>query len=88
MNREHWSAPRATISLVLVRLGEMSGVVRWKGTGCLGGIGRAGQVEVRKRLDCTACTVSDNVAECLWVGIRGMESEGNVVSATDHPASM
>ena len=37
------------MSSVLVRLGRMSpaiGVLGWRATGCSGGIGRAGEVEV------------------------------------------
>lgn len=48
MSWKRWSVPRAIISLLLVRLGGMSPMtgVLGRATGCSGGIGRAGKLEV------------------------------------------
>jgi len=34
---------------------------------------------VRERFDCTVLTLSDNVVESLWVRIRGMKNQGDIV---------
>lgn len=49
MKWKHWLAPRITISLLLLILDRMSvtiGVLGGRPTGYLGGIERAGEVEV------------------------------------------
>lgn len=49
MNWKHQSAPRATVSLVLLRLGGTSptvGVLGWRAAGCSAGMGRADEAEV------------------------------------------
>lgn len=42
---------------------------------------------IRKRFNCTALTVSDDVVESLWVRIRGMENKEDVIVVVYYSSS-
>lgn len=82
MNWKLWSFHRFAISIVLIRLGGMSpttGVQLFR-RDIKGRQGGGVTLYIRKRLDCAAIAVMDDVVESLWLRIKGTDSKAHVVS--------